>query len=218
MPHTTGFARALAVGCLAALSAAPVAAAEEDTQFWSSLTVAGPLGENLTGSAELEVRARSDDRGGEQVLTRATAEYRLNPAVSVGGGLAYAEFDVGHEWRPFQQVIVRSGVLTFRTRLEQRFFSGADRMELRLRQRVQAGFPLAEDTTFTVAGEVLGTLQSRNSGQDAQVEQWRAQLALRHRVLPHIEAMAGYQLLLTPRIGREDRLSHVPQIALTIRQ
>jgi hypothetical protein len=138
--------------------------------------------------------------------------------VGVGGGLAYAEFDAGNEWRPFQQVVVRSGALTFRTRLEQRFFSGADRMELRLRQRVQAGFPLAEDTTFTVAGEVLGTLQSRNSGQDAQVEQWRAQLALRHRALPNLEAMAGYQLFLTPRVGRDDRLSHIPQIALILRQ
>lgn len=217
MPQTTGFARLCAAGCLAAIAAAPARAAEEDTQLWTTFTLAGTLAEGLEALAEVSPRARSEAAGDEMVLGRVAADYRIAPAVTLGGGLTFVEFAGGSEWRPHQQLVVNAGRLSLRTRLEERFFAGADRMELRLRQRVQLGIPLGEGTSLAGAAEILALVQTRNSGQRAQIDQWRVQATLRRRLTPQVEASIGYMLSLSPRAGRTDRLSHIPQIGVTFR-
>ncbi len=217
MPRTTGIAASVAAAGMLVFAALPARAQEEDTQLWTTFALAGPIGPRVEASIETSPRARAEGSGGDQVLSRVMAEYRLSPSVSAGGGVSYVEFAGGNEWRPHQQVIFNTGPLAFRTRLEQRFFAGADRMELRLRQRMQASFSLPGSTTLGMAAEVLGLVQTRNSAENARIEQWRAQLFVRRRVARQLEASIGYLLILSPRDGRPDRLSHVPQIALTIR-
>jgi len=217
MPRTTSFALRLAACTLGAAIAAPALAAEEDTQLWTTFTLAGSVAPRLDGGIEVSPRARSEDAGGDQVLSRVLADYRLTPSVMVGGGLTYLDSAGSHEWRPHQQLLVTTGPVTFRTRLEERFVAGADRMELRLRQRVQVAFALDEGFTAAAGAEVLALFQARDAGEAARLEQWRAQFTLRKRIAPQIEATAGYLVILSPREGRADRLSHVPQIAFTLR-
>jgi hypothetical protein len=218
MFRTTSFARPFAAGgLLAIVAASPACATEEDTQFWTTFAVAAPVAPRLDTLIEISPRARSAEVGEDQLVTRLFVDYRLTPRLTVGGGLGYVEAGDSREWRTHQQLLVNTGPLTFRTRLEERMFNGADRLELRLRQRVQLGVPLTERLSVSGAAEMLALVQTRNSGEDARIESWRALFTLRQRITRQIEASAGYLLILAPREGGEDRLSHVPQIAFTLR-
>lgn len=128
--------------------------------------------------------------------------------------MRFVEFPGCNEWRPHQHGVLNTGQPALRTRLEQRLFAGG--MELRLRQRVQASFSLLENSTLVMATEVLGWAQTGNSGEDARMSDG-APLFVRRRVARQLEAGIGYLLILTPRQGRPDRQSRVPQIALTVR-
>jgi hypothetical protein len=121
------------------------------------------------------------------------------------------------EIRPHQQVVFVLGRFEARTRLEERFFDGADRAELRLRQRLQYNQPLNENWRASVGGEWLGRLQGRNSGQGAATDQWRAQAGIAYMVNDKLEVGANYWLLAFPRGDQPARYSHVPQTVLTYR-
>lgn len=217
MRRTTGFS-ALRSGAPAltawALATSPAQASEEDTQLWFLISAAVPLDTRATATVEVSPRLRD---GGDQLLTRATAEVRLSEAVSVGAGAAYVEFAGGYELRPHQQVTVSAGPFAFRTRVEERFFDGAPRVEWRLRQRVSASLPLGERTMLTGSGEVLYIARPQRPAQEARVDSWRAIAGLQHRLSPRLTAGVHYLLLLSPREGAPDRLSHVPQVAITFR-
>ena len=217
MPRTTGYGLICIAGALLAASASPAIAADEDTQLWTTVTAMHTLAQGLEGSFELSPRLRSDEAGGDQLLTTALLDYRIAPSVTLGGGVAYLEYSGGDELRTLQQLSVSAGRLSFRTRLEERFVEGAERMEMRLRQRVQMTFPLDEDTALTAAGEVFGTVRPRSRDGEARVEQWRASLLLRHGLAPGLTGGLGYLLVVAPRKGAPDRLSHVPQVTLAWR-
>ena len=216
MNRTTGLRLFCAVLAAAILPLGPARATEDDTQFWVVGTIVGEPAEDLTAALEINPRFRGATVGDDLLQTRATLDYRLSPAVAVGAGLLYAEFQGGNETRTHQQVNIRAGQVQFRTRLEERFFAGADRMELRLRQRVQATFPLGEGTAFVTSGEMYSILRSRRNDGDAKVDQWRAQFALQHSLGAGVTGAVGYLLILVPRDG-PNRVSHVPQIGLTVR-
>ena len=50
---------------------------------------------------------------------------------------------------------------------------------------------------------------------DDAVDHWRLKLDWRHRFAEHLELSTAYTLLLAPRAGAPDRLSHVPSLSLS---
>ena len=210
MNRTTGICLVL----LATLQAFPAKAADEDLQFWGDLDIVVPVAKDVSATFELSPRIRES---GDQLLTRGLVAYKLSPAISLGGGAAYVVSSGGDEFRPHQELNLTSGAWAFRTRLEERFFEGADRVELRFRQRIQATHRFDMETRLTGSGEFLYIFRSRHSTGDAHVDSYRAKLALQHELSPRFEAGVGYMLMYAPVDGGSDKISHVPQVMLTFR-
>jgi hypothetical protein len=204
---------------LAALAAAwqpsKALADNEDTQFWLAANATGEIADGTRLTVDASQRWREEARGGDQQTLRVTLERRIADAVRIGGGLAAFEAGGLTEVRPHQQITVTLGRIEARTRLEERFFDGADRMELRLRQRVLYTQPIAEGWRATLHGEWFGLLQGRNAGQGASTEQWRVQAVLVHELGKQLDLGAGYLIAVSPRGSRPDRISHIPLTAIT---
>ncbi len=198
----------------AAMFAGPAQAAEDDTQLWLYANTVIPLGDDASATFELSPRFRE---GGDQLLVRGTAELKLSPEVTVGGGAAYVEFADGHEFRPHQQLTLTFGPVALRSRVEERFFAGADRMQLRLRQRIQLATEVAPGTRLSGSAELLYIARTEDPADDARVDSWRFQAVAQHRFSKRVEAGLGYLLIYSPRAGAPDRVSHVPQISLVVR-
>ncbi|HEU4651117.1 MAG TPA: DUF2490 domain-containing protein [Croceibacterium sp.] len=215
MNRTTGFSASLAM--LAAASAAtPARAANEDVQLWLSESLAAPLAPGIVGTFEVSQRFRE---AGSQVLTRGAADVRLSPVAVVGGGVTYVStFDARDEFRPHQQLTLSYGPIALRTRVEERFFEGADRMELRLRQRIAATVPLAERLRAAATGELLYVARSQSERTGAHVDSWRGGVTLTRSLTPALDGTAGYLAIFAPRQGSPDRLSHVAQLTVTLRR
>ncbi|MEL6738483.1 MAG: DUF2490 domain-containing protein, partial [Pseudomonadota bacterium] len=105
--------------------------------------------------------------------------------------------------------------------IEQRFFDGADRMEVRVRQLVRYTQPFGDDLKLSVDGEYLGIAQSREraneTGSQSPRDQWRARAIFSANVSKQLSLGAGYMLIHTPRTGSADRITHVPEAYLTLR-
>ena len=213
-----------AVRCLALLAALMAAwqpskaiAQDTDTQLWQFVFLTGDLDMDTRLTLDATQRWREDARGGEQQTIRVMVEQTVGDGIRIGGGGAV--FDAGGltEIRPHQQITFTKGRLELRTRLEERFFDGADRMELRLRQRVQFNQPLGRGWRASVGGEWLGLLQPRDRGQGAMTEQWRAQAGVAYRINDRLELGANYWLIAAPRGSLPARYTHVPQTVVTLR-
>ena len=192
-------------------------AQDEYVQLWHFFNLTGDLDEDTRLTIDATQRWREDARGDEQQTIRVTVEQTVAKDLRIGGGVAVFEAGGATEIRPHQQVILTRGRFELRTRLEERFFDGADRVELRLRQRVQYNQPLGDGWRASVGGEWLGLLQGRNDGQGASTEQWRAQAGIAYRVSKRLELGANYWMLVFPRGGQPARTTHVPQTVLTYR-
>jgi len=203
--------RTLATAFLAMLVATPAAATEEDTQLWVYLNAAVPLGEGVTGTFELSPRFRE---GPEQMQTRAAVDFDLNDDLTLGGAVVWTEFAGGSEWRAQQQLGYSRGPLSLRTRLEERFFEGADRAQIRFRQQAKLAFPLDDATQLSGGVEFLYILRDQMVGGDDRIDNWRFEVAARRRLSAHFDATLAYRAILAPRPGQEDKLSHVPVITL----
>ena len=208
---------ALLSGLLFAAISASAAAADEDVQVWVPLTFSHSPDEDLDLSLEITPRFNGAADGSDVILARVNADYRLSPHVAIGGGAGVFEYANGSEIRPHQQFTFKTGQLALRTRLEERFVDGADRMELRARERVQANFPLNEATSLTTSAEALVRLRSRRQGEKVRVDQLRFIASLGHRLTPWLSGSAGYMMILTPVASGPDRISHVPMIAFNAR-
>ncbi len=210
MPRTT----AMWFAPLAVLTffATPAHAADEDTQLWLSIAANVPLGEAATAIFEISPRIREGD---DQLLLRASAEAELAEGVTVNGGMTLVKSAHAQEIRPHQQLNLVAGPLSIRTRLEERFFSGGDRPQFRLRQRVQLGWKL--DTATQIAGsvEALYILRSEVPNGKARMDQWRGEIALKRKLSPHLDASLAYRGNYYPRENAPDRYSHVPVVSAT---
>jgi len=205
---------------LAALAAAwqpsKVHAADEDTQFWLNANATGEIAQGTTLTVDSTQRFR-EDRDGDQQTLRVTVEREVADALEVGGGIGVFETGGETEIRVTQQATYAPGRFELRTRLEERFFDGADRVELRFRQRVQYNQPIAPQWRGSVGVEWLAFLQQRTRGKDPATDQWRLQATLTHEVSDNLEVGALYWLVVQPRGERTDRISHIPQAVVTWR-
>lgn len=216
MPRTTSFLRILAAATGLCLASGP-AMANDDTQFWHYSIFTGDVGEDGRLTLEISPRTREGAVGNEQINNRVTYEHRLGRHVTVGGGGAFIAANGPNELRPHQQLVLTAGMFEARTRVEQRFFIGADRMALRLRQRLQVTVPVARQTRASLNGEVLYNARTQTVGTPTGVDSWRTRVALQHRISERLELTGAYLLILSPRGNREDQWSHVPQVSLTWR-
>jgi hypothetical protein len=208
---------ALLAALIAAWQPSIARAQDEDVQLWHIVNVTGDIGKNTRLTVDGSHRWREEARGDEQQTLRFMIEQQITNGVRIGGGAAVFEASGNTELRPHQQITFVEGNFEFRTRIEERFFDGADRVELRLRQRVQYNQPLGDGWRATVGGEWLGLLQSRNADQGASTEQLRAQVGVSYKINKSLEVGANYWLVEFPRGDLPDRISHITQTVLTYR-
>jgi len=205
---------------LAALAAAwqptKARAADEDTQFWLNGNVTGKIADRTTLTVDATQRFRAA-RDGDQQTLRVTLEREIAEHVEIGGGVGVFETGGETEIRVTQQVTYAPGRLELRTRLEERFFDGADRVELRFRQRIHYHQPIAPKWRGTAGVEWLALLQPRDAGEGFSTDQWRFQAILTHEVSKNIDIGAVYWLVVQPRGDLPRRVSHIPQAVITWR-
>lgn len=192
-------------------------AQDEDVQLWLITSVTGDLDDDTRLTIDASQRWREQTAGDEQQTLRLVVDQELDEAVLLGGGIAVFQAGSLTEFRLDQQLTVLQGRFAFRTRIEERFFEGADHVELRLRQRVLYNQPLGRDLRATVHGEWFGLLQPRTRGAPSGTEQWRAQLSVIHSLRRDLDVGAGYLFIFAPRGPLTDRISHVQQITITYR-
>ncbi|MFC3097787.1 DUF2490 domain-containing protein [Alteraurantiacibacter palmitatis] len=208
----------IAAGLLALLYPAPALATRDDGQLWFILSGVVPLDDGVSATLEASPRLREN---ADQLLLRGHVDVRVAQGLDAGGGAAWVEQAGGHEFRVHQQMQWTDGPLQLRTRVEQRFFAGADRAQLRLRQRVQLTLPVAARLRGVANAELFYIAVPENRVQSARVDSWRLNLMANYRLSPRAELGAGYLAIYAPRPGPgpagADRLSHVPQIRLTLR-
>jgi hypothetical protein len=207
----------LLAALIAAWQPSKAQAQDEDVQLWSIVNVTGDIGEQTKLTIDASQRWREEARGGDQQTLRFNIDHTIAKGVRIGGGAMVLDASGNTELRPHQQVTFVEGNFEFRTRMEERFFDGADRVELRLRQRIQYTQTLGKGWRATLGGEWLGLLQGRNDGQGASTEQWRVQGGVAHKLNDQLDIGANYWLLEFPRGDRPNRTSHVLQTVLTYR-
>lgn len=205
----------LLAATLAAWQPSKAFAADEDTQFWLIANANGEVADGTRLTIDASQRWREAARGGEQQTVRISLDHDIAEGLRIGGGMMLLEAGGKTELRPHQQITFVEGRFEFRTRLEERFFDGADRVELRLRQRVQYTQPLGKGWRANLGGEWLGLMQGRNSGQGASTEQWRALAGVTHAINDTLDIGAAYWLIIAPRGDRPARYSHIPQAVMT---
>jgi hypothetical protein len=207
----------LLAAMLAAWQPSSASAEDEDVQLWQFFNLTGDLDTDTRLTIDATQRWREEARGGDQQTLRITVEQTITEGVRIGGGAAVFDASGRTELRPHQQVVFVQGRFEARTRFEQRFFDGAERVELRLRQRLTYNQPLSDGWRASVGGEWLGLLQGRNTGEGASTEQWRAQAGVAYKINDKLEVGANYWLLMFPRGDQPARFTHVPQTVLTYR-
>lgn len=189
-------------------------ATEEELQFRMSANLSVPITDSLDASLSISQRYR---KSSDQFLVRVTLDKQLSDRVSIGGGLARSKSGGFAEVRPHQQIRLQFGAISFRTRLEQRFFEAHPRTEIRLRQRVQARLPV-DDRTHALAGaEVVYVVQSRFPGLDGRISGARASIELRRQLSEQLSARIGYRLSHSWRNAMPDQRTHSPTISLGMR-
>jgi hypothetical protein len=212
----TQFAMLLAA-MIAASQPSKAQANPEDTQFWLVGFVRGNLTDDLFLTIDTSYRWRDPVFGADQHTFRATVERPLNDEVRIGGGLSYFQTGSIGEFRPHQQFRYAKGGLDLRTRFEQRFFEGADQVELRVRQRVQYTEPLAEQIKVIGSFEWFGIVQPRREEGKEGTEQLRSILGISYQLNESLDIAPSYLFQITPRPDSPDLYSHVPQITLNYR-
>ena len=209
------------VTLLAALGAAwqpsTALAAEDDAQLWLVGFVRTNLDDDVFLTIDTSLRFREDAIGPNQQTIRATIEQGITKEVRLGGGLAIFETAGQTEFRPFQQFRYAKGGLDLRTRFEQRMFPGADRAELRFRQRAQYTHEASDKVDLIGSVEWFTVVQARDAARQTGTEQVRGYVGVAVEVAKGVELQPGYVLWYSTREGREDGISHISQLALNYR-
>jgi hypothetical protein len=186
-------------------------AQDEDVQLWIYAVATGDLDDNTRLTLDASARWREQRRGDEQQTVRFNIEQEVTDSIRIGGGLGV--FDAGGltELRPHQEFTFTSGRLAARTRIEERFFDGADRMELRFRQRLRYSLPLGDDFDARLDGEYFTLVQTQKRNSDAARDQWRGRVEIGWKASKNLRLSLAYLAIYTPTPNAPDPLNHVPQ-------
>ncbi len=203
--------------CLAAaalaLQPANAQAADEETQFWLTGIADFSIAEDTNTTVMLSQRFRDDAHGGDYHLARVSLDYEVDDDVAIGGGVTWVESNAGSEWRAHQQLVLSHKALSLRSQLEERFVAGADRPQLRLRERLQGSVRLDPRDKLIVSGEFLYTVQQSDRAMQPHVDSLRGSALISHKFSDRFDGRAGYMLIYAPR-PNGDRIIHAPQLYL----
>jgi len=191
----------------------PSAALADETEFWVELAAKGEIAPGTSFKFELEERRKD---GPNEYIVGAVVDRDVGDGFSIGGGMEVHDTGGFTEIRPYQQVGYKAGILSLRTRIEERFYDDADRMALRLRQRVQISDSIAPKLKAAGSVELLYQLRDRTDGGPQRIDQWRFHAGLTYSAADKLEITGGYLLQLRPRPGG-DTYTHVPQASLAYR-
>ncbi|MEW4447519.1 DUF2490 domain-containing protein [Qipengyuania sp. JC766] len=205
--------RSLTLAALALLLQPAVAHADE-SEFWLELGASGEVADGVSAKFEVEQRRRT---GPDEYIVGAVADVSVGNGFEIGGGMEIHDIAGLTEIRPYQQLTYSAGPLELRSRIEERFYDGADQMALRLRQRVQLSDEIAPRLSASGSVELLYQLRDRTDGGPQRIDQWRLNAGLQYSVLPEMNVTAGYLYQIRPRDDGNTRRTHVPQLALTYR-
>jgi hypothetical protein len=199
----------------ASLAAAPAWAEENEAQLWLNQQGSIALDHNDDLLFELNERARGDSHGGDQYQARLGLDHAIGGGVKIGGAVTYQRSGTQDEFRTHQQLTWSRGAFTSRSRLEQRFIEGDDRMALRLRQRLQLTTPMGGG--WSALGYVEGsfTLRAGKPGGDTGLTSLRTLLGVRRDLAHNIVGTLAYVRQQDVRTGAPDRVGHAPYIGLS---
>lgn len=186
-------------------------AADEDVQFWVYAVATGDLDDNTRLTIDASARWREQQRGDEQQTLRFNIEQEVADFARIGGGLGVFEAGGLTEVRPHQEITLTSGRLAARTRIEERFFDGADQMEFRFRQRLRYGLPLGERVDARFDAEYFHLVQTQFRDPDAARDQFRGRAELGWRPAERLRVALAYLVIYTPTPLLSDPINHVPQ-------
>ena len=221
MPALRQFIAASAVLLAAQIIAPdPASARDDEAQLWILPTAKIPLTADMAAIAEGGIRYSESADGLAQIFARASVQ--LDVADDMSFALGYGHFQnykahrrSGTEERPFQQLNwalgqAVGGDWSSRTRLEERLFSGSNRVEVRFRERIGfRGKPIGNSSIRPdFSGEFLFNLNRTGSGQSAGINSIRGKAGLSAPLADHLDISLAYMALYVPRSG-EDRMLHV---------
>ena len=191
----------------------PTAALADESEFWLEASAKGDIAPGTALKLEVEQRRKA---GPDEYIVGATIDRDVANGLAIGGGVEIHDTGGFTEIRPFQQIGIATGILSLRTRIEERFYDNSDRMALRLRQRVQLSDDIAPKLKAAGSIELLYQLRDRNNGGPQRIDQWRFNAGLTYRVADRFDVTGGYLLQLRPRPGG-DTYTHVPQASVAYR-
>jgi hypothetical protein len=82
---------------------------------------------------------------------------------------------------------------------------------------VQLSEPVARNTKLAASVELLYIARPETRTSAERIDSWRFETAVQHRFATHIEGTLGYLLIYSPRERAPDKISHVPELTLTVR-
>jgi|TARA_R100001244_G_scaffold39766_3_gene35757 hypothetical protein len=209
-----------------ALFVDPAVARDDEAQLWILPTAKIPLNPDLAVIAESGIRYSESADGLAQIFARASLQVKVADDLSFA--LGYGHFQnykahrrSGTEERAFQQLNwamgkTAGGEWSSRTRLEERMFSGSDRVEFRFRERIGfRGKPIGNSGIRPdFSGELLLNLNRTGSGQSAGINSIRGKAGLSAPLAEHLDISLAYMGLYVPRSG-EDRMLHIAITGMT---
>jgi len=204
---TAGFAAAMVI-----MQPDPSRAAASDSEFWVTAGGQGQVADDTSLGMRVENRRRD---GTDDWILGAVVGVKLAETINLGVGLDVQETDGFTEVRNFQQLTFTRGRFDLRSRIEERFFDNAERMSLRLRQRIRYQQPIAQGTSGQLSAELLYQARDRTVGGPSRIDQWRFITAVSRRLNERLSLTGGYLLIIRPRPDGATRHTHIPQLTLS---
>ncbi len=141
---------------------------------------------------------------------------KIGDGPTLRGAIEQRWNDDQQERRLHQQLSVRRGIFRSRSRLEQRFVDGDDRMGLRFRQRFGFEVPLDKAGKWSLGANAEGffTLRAGNAGGDTGLTGLRTTAEIGREIDDRLSDSVGNLRAQDIRSGRADRVGHAPLIGL----
>lgn len=209
----------------AALLAVPAAAqTSHDEQVWVNATVTGKIKDRLIYFAEVQPRIGDGVSRLEALLLRPAIGWQVTKRLQLYQGYVHVEEPAAdrNEERLFQQATwivpgLPVGELQSRTRLEQRWRSDGDDMQLRLRQMLRFEYPVAKKLAPMVSVEGFFALNKPDWRARDGFDQVRtfvgAEVGLKGRSTIEV----GYLNQTIDQSGRAVQMNHVASVTLFVR-
>lgn len=214
----------------ALLIASPRAALADvqDTQAWFNVTGSGPVHGKVLAWAEVQGRFGNDVSRLSQSIIRPGIGYQVSKTLQVYVGYGrITNHNPGpdiSEDRLWQQLSwsgapFAGGVISTRSRLEQRFVENGNDAGWRARQFVKFNRPFRPggDTTLVLTSEVFVALDDTDWGARSGFDQMRNFAGVGFSVAPKARIEVGYMNQYINRVGPNDRMNHIASTNLLVR-